>query len=988
MTDVYEYWREAIIDAFNTLDVMDEKDINKSTIYDVVHEGKQYPPKEVYRFAIEFLQENYPEINIPTLGGGKPINRFIEKFGFEVIEKGDISMIEKIQALLNTPYFKELLASNTFYFSELSALFKQYKDFDIELIKKDIEAYLNNEPKNFNFQELIDNSTGDFNHFLMLIAKLISIFDEKGYNKKVWNPYQDKRVVSRSMLSQKYWTGNLLKYKLLDFDDDYLQNEAAEAFKHSINFINQPNINVNIVSKNHRNDIVAYFKLDNDNAIVNLFSDELRDLKSEINKGVIVSQLLYNPEIKKIWLKSIIGLMASDSTGWFNDFVLESNKHNYSIVWNSKKPSGTAATLRALRNIINEDGGFNLYYSSNNKINYVARIVDFAKDDQDYQKKNWNNVHTDMYGFNNLFSEYKDDNKKANIVFLCESFKKMKPIDRSKFKVFKPYSYPTQDNLTPLQSEPEIDIIEDLLNKDIEKNKKVMKGTFKTPLNQILFGPPGTGKTYNIINEALKIIDPEFYKDNSASREALNKRFKELLIKKWDETKGQIAFCTFHQSFSYEDFVEGIKPETNEGKVTYDIQNGIFKNICQLADSNLSILKVRKEGKLSWNETEFNRASFYKLSLGDSQKSEDREIYEYCRDHNYIAVGFGDDIDFSGLTESEIKETLDAAAYKGSNAQMLNCFIHLIKNDNYVLISNGNQYVRALGRVVGDYEYNPNAPIRYNHFRKVEWIFTDENIPIEEIYEVGLSQRTVYKIDDNRLKPDFFVHKGQQYDIHKESEKNYVLIVDEINRGNVSSIFGELITLIEPDKRAGMPEELEVILPYSKQSFKVPHNVHIIGTMNTADRSIEALDTALRRRFSFIEMPPKPMLIETESLSGTVNGVVDGINLKDLLKTINKRIEKLIDKDHKIGHSYFLKVNDKTSLIHCFKNEVIPLLEEYFFGDYGKIGLVLGDSFIDRKDTDFTFSKFKHYDSDIVEDLKSKAVFKITNEANWDFNTI
>src|SRR5690606_10945298 len=125
-----------------------------------------------------------------------------------------------------------------------------------------------------------------------------------------------------------------------------------------------------------------------------------------------------------------------------------------------------------------------------------------------------------------------------------------------------------------------------------------------------------------------------------------------------------------------------------------------------------------------------------------------------------------------------------------------------------------------------------------------------------------------------------------------------------------------------------------VMLPYSKDPFKVPHNVFIVGTMNTADRSIEALDTALRRRFSFTEMPPKPKLIETESLSGEVHGVIDGINLKDSLNIINKRIEKLIDKDHKIGHSYFLKVNSKASLINCFKNEVIPLLEEYFFGDY------------------------------------------------------
>jgi 5-methylcytosine-specific restriction endonuclease McrBC GTP-binding regulatory subunit McrB len=299
--------------------------------------------------------------------------------------------------------------------------------------------------------------------------------------------------------------------------------------------------------------------------------------------------------------------------------------------------------------------------------------------------------------------------------------------------------------------------------------------------------------------------------------------------------------------------------------------------------------------------------------------------------------------------------------------------------------------VRAIGKVSGDYEFVAESPIRYNHFRKVEWIFIDELIPIEEIYERGLSQKTMYKIDESLLKRDFFVKNGQEVfaiDLPIEKEKNYVLIIDEINRGNVSSIFGELITLIEKDKRAGCDEELEVILPYSKTPFKVPSNVYLIGTMNTADRSIEALDTALRRRFSFKEFAPQPHLIKTEGASSKNSGIVDGIDLENLLNTINTRIEKLIDKDHKIGHSYFLKVDNKEKLVHAFKNEIIPLLEEYFFGDYGKIGLVLGSSFVEKVNRDFDFANFEHYDADIQSDLKEKAVFRIKNEDQWDFTTI
>lgn len=508
-------------------------------------------------------------------------------------------------------------------------------------------------------------------------------------------------------------------------------------------------------------------------------------------------------------------------------------------------------------------------------------------------------------------------------------------------------------------------------------------------LNQILFGPPGTGKTFNTINEALKIVDLKYFEANQNDRKKLTERFKELLIKNTDENKGQIAFCTFHQSFSYEDFVEGIKPKTTEAKsVYYYTEPGIFKSICQLADSYNSTVKVKSEGKLSWTDEQFKKASFYKLSLGNYQNPLDKPIYEFCRDNSYISIGFGQENDFTGLSESKIKEKCEDLKLEVTAAQQMNFFIHYLKKNNYVIVSNGNKYVRALGKVTGDYEYWEDSPIRYNHFRKVEWIFTDELIPIEEIYERGLSQKTMYKIDESALKQDFFTNKGQQEVIEAKEDKKFVLIIDEINRGNVSSIFGELITLIEKDKRAGCDEELEVTLPYSKEPFKVPNNVYIIGTMNTADRSIEALDTALRRRFSFKEFPPKSELIITEGASSKVNGKVGEIDLKVLLETINVRIEKLIDKDHRIGHSYFLKVDNKEKLVHAFKNEIIPLLEEYFFGDYGKIGLVLGSSFIEKVNHDFSFAEFAAYDTDIQSDLKEKAVFRIKPEDQWDFSKI
>lgn len=528
--------------------------------------------------------------------------------------------------------------------------------------------------------------------------------------------------------------------------------------------------------------------------------------------------------------------------------------------------------------------------------------------------------------------------------------------------------------------------INKLINWFKEKTEINNKNTIMSDameINQILTGPPGTGKTYHTVDEALKIVDPEFYEENANQREKLHKRFKELLITDWDSSSGRIAFCTFHQSFSYEDFVEGIKPQTLENKdIFYDVEPGIFKKICKLSENNKRSEALKKTKLISWEEDEYNDAIFYKLSLGNSRIEEDKDIYDYCINNNCIAIGFVDK-NFSGLSESDIKKECKPLNVGEYAPQAISIFIWYLKKDNYVVISHGNQYIRALGKVVGDYEYNPNTPIHYNHFRDVEWIFFDEEIPVEDFYEKNFTQKTIYKLDSEGIRKDFFVQSTQSTtsSLEQEKEDKYVLIIDEINRGNIASIFGELITLIEKDKRVGGEEELEITLPYSKDPFKVPGNVYLLGTMNTADRSIEALDTALRRRFTFKEIPPQPGIIAEEGLCD--EGKVEGIDLVAMLKAINQRIEKLIDKDHMIGHSYFLNVETFDDLKFVFFNKIIPLLQEYFFGDFGKIGLVLGEGFIQQKKQDFQFANFPHYDPDVRADLEERQVFKITSMESW-----
>ncbi|OCB78418.1 McrB family protein [Flavobacterium crassostreae] len=445
------------------------------------------------------------------------------------------------------------------------------------------------------------------------------------------------------------------------------------------------------------------------------------------------------------------------------------------------------------------------------------------------------------------------------------------------------------------------DVTFDLIDDTIEEVVDITSLELKNqPLNQILYGPPGTGKTYNSINRSLSILEHKSELEiNLENRVDLKRRFDDYI------KNGQIVFTTFHQSMSYEDFIEGIKPETKNEKVTYEIIDGVFKKLCKEASAK----KISKNFDDSYSR--FIEEVMTKGSLLLETPTHKKK-FKVIINSNETAVA---------IPETE----------KGTNMGV----------------------TKEMAR-----DYVVNGSIR-------DW----------KPYTTSIGE---------------YIKKHYPVEVEDiaNSNKKFVLIIDEINRGNVSQIFGELITLIEEDKRLGKDEALEVTLPYSKDKFGVPANLHIIGTMNTADRSVESLDSALRRRFSFEEMEPKPYLIKTTGKSGRMKGLVDGIDLEELLNTINTRIEKLIDKDHRIGHSYFLKVHDSASLHHSFKNEIIPLLEEYFFGDFGKIGLVLGSSFVEKINHTFSFAKFDEYDTDIQEDLKQKSVFKIRKETDWKFSEI
>lgn len=426
------------------------------------------------------------------------------------------------------------------------------------------------------------------------------------------------------------------------------------------------------------------------------------------------------------------------------------------------------------------------------------------------------------------------------------------------------------------------------------------KGTImQEPLNTILYGPPGTGKTYHTINKALQIIDPGFYEANKNDRNALTERFKDLLIKDWTNPTGQIAFITFHQSLSYEDFIEGIKPEVLESgndedqeAVIYEVKDGLFKLIAQ---------------KATWRKGNFE------------------EILEvFKQNHNELEGK-------APLTITSKYTTFDVA-FRGTT--VLYVRPHSSKKENAwypVSIVNLRKVYET-----GDYEgvYNPTY--------------------VREILEYLKQHKGLVNPSD---------HKS-------ETPLPHVLIIDEINRGNIAQVFGELITLLEPDKRAGAKEELEVFLPYSKKPFSVPQNLFIIGTMNTADRSVEALDTALRRRFFFEEKMPDPTLLSPS---------VDGIDLSRLLTAMNDRLELLLDRDHTIGHAWLLGCNNVNEVREAFENKIIPLLKEFFYNDYSKIGLVIGEAFFEKevKKKTPSFAAFSKLDAETKKELSLKPIYRI-----------
>lgn len=477
--------------------------------------------------------------------------------------------------------------------------------------------------------------------------------------------------------------------------------------------------------------------------------------------------------------------------------------------------------------------------------------------------------------------------------------------------------------------------------------------------NTILYGPPGTGKTYNTVMYAVAIIE------NKKLEEIKKENYTEV-IDRYNKYKedGLIEFTTFHQSYGYEEFIEGIKPvihsdEEDETDIQYEVVPGLFKKFCDIAGKPI----LRKEKcDIGINES----PTIWKISLGGSGENSTRTE---CMKNEHIRIGYDE-------YGREITNLFKGAAGR----HILNYFINDMSIGDIVMSCYDCNTVDAIGVVTGEYEWHDEYP-EYKRLRKVNWIVKGIKENIIKINNGSrLSNPTVYKLRMDLSDVMEIIEKYSKNTIEvEEKKKNHVFIIDEINRGNISKIFGELITLIEPTKRIGQTEGQKVRLPYSQKLFGVPNNVYLIGTMNTADRSIATIDTALRRRFNFKEMLP-----DEEVLDGIY---VEYVSIKDIFIKMNKRITVLFDREHTLGHAYFLPLKGAPTietLANIFENSIIPLLQEYFYEDYEKIRMVLGDNQKDSEDKQFITIEENDYNDlfgDIDYDFDEMSTYKINSFA-------
>lgn len=963
-TNMNQITKENILSAIAEIDNEGVRSGRHSSTYDLVYKDKFYPPKLVISIANRFATGE--ELDPKAFSGGldSECHQTLEKFGFEIIAKKSplTSLIIDYKNLI-----RQTKMADEVYKWKLIAQFKgrpdvttpdfaaEYKEVKFgnliyamaggvgnHICREKPEEFRELFIQLFNEQAPLNQRVADFNEKSLELYR--SIGETLGH-------HQDERTISAYLTLHNpdkytfYKSTFYLEFcKLLDVKP----TDKNEKYVHYLELLNQ-----------FIDDYIA-----TDDELIGLVKSLIPEYYDGTNNLLLAQDILYTMLDRKLeinykeqfssWLNELNNEGSNKSGSYLRAIDLLQEKLDY-IIYKTNDISILKELYVDLIEHQKDKKGkyFNEKFPSYGNNYYYSAAIKSYLDFHEYliQLSEMNDSKKLLEGYRNYLDKKVDVGVNSKLSYFESSKTELNFRWHDQFKEsFSNFilNRKSLESLVPLveigykggRTFSGVTWFQKYIKELLSNEYKEVMVTNQVSKNTILYGPPGTGKTYSTIDRVVEICHSDYQKDNHEH----NKLLYDQLVK-----EGRVVFNTFHQSMAYEDFIEGIKPVKpgdDDTYLKYDIEPGVFKQISNTAKS---------PSKIQTSDVDWDNVNYYKMSIGGKNRP---DIHNWCIENNVVGLSWGGEDDLSSLKthfgkwenyRDSFKDQFSKTAEENRYNIQASYIFSKMKIGDIVVISKGNHIIDAIGKIVSDYYFDDATPTDMYHFRKVEWIVKDMEASPEKFIDKQISQQSIYEFSNQDVKKDEF--KGLTSKT-KAEDKPYVIVIDEINRGNVSAIFGELITLIEDDKRLGAKNELTVTLPYSKEKFGVPSNLYIIGTMNTADRSVEALDTALRRRFTFEEMMPQPALLTNEII---------GISMNNLLTTINERIEALIDRDHTIGHAYFLTINDLEDLRLTFKDKIIPLLQEYFYGDYGKIGLVLGEGFVEvALKEDSIFSSFQY----------------------------